>query len=63
MHDDLIVAGCGGMLRDMPTEPSRPSPPASLVAGIALFGGGAVLFASKGVFAKALYRSGMDFQT
>lgn len=51
------------MLRVMPPDPAAPGPPRSLVAGIALFGGGAVLFASKGVFAKALYRGGMDFQT
>jgi drug/metabolite transporter (DMT)-like permease len=39
--------------------PSR----AALTAGIALTAGGAVLFASKGLFAKALYRQGVDFQT
>jgi drug/metabolite transporter (DMT)-like permease len=35
----------------------------SLTIGIALTAGGAVLFASKGLFAKALYRQGVDFQT
>ena len=32
-------------------------------AGLLLAAGGALLFASKGLFAKALFRQGMDFQT
>ncbi len=35
----------------------------SLVPGIAFAASGAILFASKGLFAKALYAQGVDFQT
>lgn len=41
----------------------RPAPPRSLAAGIAFAGAGAILFASKGLFAKSLYAEGVDFQT
>lgn len=47
----------------MPPLPSSRPDRRSLVAGILLTGGGAVLFASKGLFAKALYMRGVDYQT
>lgn len=43
--------------------PARLPSGRSITTGIALTAGGAVLFASKGLFAKALYRQGVDFQT
>jgi len=43
----------------MPEQPA----PRPLVPGIAFAASGAILFASKGLFAKALYAQGVDFQT
>jgi len=43
----------------MPPTPS----PRSFAAGVAFAASGAILFASKGLFAKALYLEGVDFQT
>jgi len=37
--------------------------PRSLAAGVAFASSGAILFASKGLFAKALYLEGVDFET
>ena len=39
------------------------SPARRATRGLLLTAGGAILFASKGLFAKALYREGVDFQT
>jgi drug/metabolite transporter (DMT)-like permease len=49
--------------REWHPAPDMPPPRRSLTVGIALTAGGAILFASKGLFAKALYRQGVDYQT
>ena len=41
----------------------RTSTPRSLAPGIAIAGAGAILFATKGLFAKSLYAEGVDSQT
>jgi drug/metabolite transporter (DMT)-like permease len=46
-----------GILFTMPTSRSRRS-----TAGLLLAGSGAILFASKGLFSKALYQGGVDYQ-
>ncbi len=47
----------------IPSPAAERSVRRSLGIGVAMAAGGAVLFASKGLFAKALYREGVDFQT